>query len=46
MSQAAGTSISCFVSDLLESKKYTSDEERLIKWAAAGIYSGKLLPTL
>ncbi|KAF7369020.1 Cytochrome P450 [Mycena venus] len=36
-----GTSISCFVSDLLESSKFSSnDEERLVKWAAAGIYSG------
>ncbi|KAJ6561144.1 cytochrome P450 [Mycena vulgaris] len=37
---AIGTSISSFVSDLLDSNKYTSDEERVIKWAAAGIYSG------
>ncbi|KAJ7460726.1 cytochrome P450 [Mycena latifolia] len=37
---ATGTSISCFVSDLLDSTKYTSEEEHVIKWAAAGIYSG------
>ncbi|KAJ7496786.1 cytochrome P450 [Mycena latifolia] len=35
-----GTSISCFVSDLLDSKNSTREEERTIKWAAAGIYSG------
>ncbi|KAK7059719.1 cytochrome P450 [Favolaschia claudopus] len=36
-----GSSISCFVSDLLETNEFTSrDEERTIKWAAAGIYSG------
>ncbi|KAJ7708771.1 cytochrome P450 [Mycena rosella] len=36
---AMGASISCVVSDLLDSNKSTGEEERLIKWAAAGIYS-------
>ncbi|KAJ7496794.1 cytochrome P450 [Mycena latifolia] len=37
---AMGTSISCFVSDLLGSQNSTREEERTIKWAAGGIYSG------
>ncbi|KAJ6623187.1 cytochrome P450 [Mycena sp. CBHHK59/15] len=35
-----GLSTSCFVSDLLDSSNPTPDEEQIIKWAAAGIYSG------
>ncbi|KAJ7626299.1 cytochrome P450 [Mycena polygramma] len=37
---AIGTSASCVVSDLLESNKYSDAGEHLIKWTAAGIYSG------
>ncbi|KAJ7493305.1 cytochrome P450 [Mycena galericulata] len=39
---AMGTSMSCFVSELLDLTKSTQEEERLIKWGAAGIYSGEL----
>lgn len=35
-----GTSISCFVSDLLDSVEASREEEQVVKWAAAGIYSG------
>ncbi|KAJ7595756.1 cytochrome P450 [Mycena floridula] len=36
----AGTSQSCFVSDLLLENTKTLEEMAVIKWAAAGIYSG------
>ncbi|KAJ7432778.1 cytochrome P450 [Mycena galericulata] len=38
---ATGTSMSCVVSDLLDSNN-GFEEERLVKWTAAGIYSAEL----
>ncbi|KAL0578229.1 hypothetical protein V5O48_003766 [Marasmius crinis-equi] len=38
---ADGTSPACFLSDLLsQEKQSTPEEESIVKWAAAGIYSG------
>ncbi|ETW79487.1 cytochrome P450 monooxygenase 110 [Heterobasidion irregulare TC 32-1] len=37
---ATGAARACFVSSLLEKEKLTAEEEHVIKWAAAGIYSG------
>ncbi|TFK43947.1 cytochrome P450 [Crucibulum laeve] len=37
---SSGTAKKCFVSDLLDNRTSTQEKERIIKWAAAGIYSG------
>ncbi|KAK7029624.1 hypothetical protein VNI00_014322 [Paramarasmius palmivorus] len=40
-----GTATSCFVSDLLDTKKSEDENEQSIKWAAAGIYSAAVTET-
>ncbi|THH13653.1 hypothetical protein EW146_g6595 [Bondarzewia mesenterica] len=37
---AAGTARPCFISNYLGNKQVTPEEEHILKWAAAGIYSG------
>lgn len=35
-----GIAQSCFLTDILEQGEYTAEQQRIIQWAAAGIYSG------